>query len=104
MSRGSYLHFSEVVSYVVSLNTDNFFSKSISLIGRTLTGTTTRGKSGPGSNGNEEIFHIPQISRTRTSLSDAVQYPTPNTPFLVTSGVGATALQRIQSTHSKLYK
>ena len=28
---------------------------------RTLSGATTAGWSGPGSNGNEEEFHIPQI-------------------------------------------
>ena len=29
-----------------------------------LTGITTPGQSGLGSNGNERVFHIPQISRT----------------------------------------
>ena len=32
------------------------------LIDRTLSGTTTLGQSGPGSNGNEEVLCIPQIS------------------------------------------
>ena len=36
-----------------------------------LSGTTTPGKSGPGSNVNEEILHIPQSSRTWASPSDA---------------------------------
>ena len=37
-----------------------------------LTGTTTSGQSGPGSNGNEEAFHIPHRSRTRASPSDSL--------------------------------
>ena len=37
-----------------------------------LTGTTTLGQSGPGSNGNEGVFHIPQSSRTEASPSDTV--------------------------------
>ena len=39
-----------------------------------LTGTTTPDLSGPGSNGNEGVLHIPQSSRTEASPSDAVQY------------------------------
>ena len=39
---------------------------------RALPGTTIPGQSGPGSNGNEGVFHIPQspISITGTLLSD----------------------------------
>ena len=33
----------------------------------TLSGTTTPGQSGPGSNGNEGVVHIPQSSRTGAS-------------------------------------
>ena len=33
---------------------------------------TTSGQSGPESNSNEEVLHIPQILRTGFSLSDAV--------------------------------
>ena len=33
---------------------------SIQLIDRALSGTTIPGQSGPGSNGNEEVLHIPQ--------------------------------------------
>ena len=40
-------------------------------IDRTLTGTTTLGQSGPGSNSNQEVY-IPQSSKTGTSLSDAI--------------------------------
>ena len=36
----------------------------------TLTGTTTQGQSGPGSNGNEGVLHIPQSSIIGASSSD----------------------------------
>ena len=38
----------------------------------TLTDTTTLSQSGPGSNGNEDILHTPQIFRTGASPSDVV--------------------------------
>ena len=46
-------------------------------IDRTLTGDTTPGQSGTGSNGNEEVLHIPQISNITTAPpSDfLVSYP-----------------------------
>ena len=37
-----------------------------------LASTTTPGYSGPRSNGNEVVLHIPQSSRTGVSPSDAV--------------------------------
>ena len=41
-----------------------------------LTGTATLGQSKPGSNGNEEILHIPKNSRTEASPSDGLaSYP-----------------------------
>ena len=44
---------------------------------RTLSGTTTPGQSGPGSDGNEKVLHILQsTSITETSPSDClVSYP-----------------------------
>ena len=36
----------------------------------TLSGATTLGQSGPGSNGNERVLHIPQIFKAGTLLSD----------------------------------
>ena len=45
---------------------------SIGLIDRTLSGTTTQGQSGPGNNVNDEVFHIPQISKARTLPSDGL--------------------------------
>ena len=42
----------------------------------TLTGTTTPRQSGPESNDNEGVLHIPQSSRTEVSPSDSfVSYP-----------------------------
>ena len=41
---------------------------------RTLSGTTTPGQSGPGSNGNKGVLRIPQsCSITGTSLSDSLE-------------------------------
>ena len=50
---------------------------SIQPIDRTLSGATTPGQSGPGSNGNEGVLHIPQSSSIAgTSPSDClVSYP-----------------------------
>ena len=62
-----------------------FLYRSIWLISCTLTCSTTLGQSGPGSNGNEEVHHIPQISRTTWfcfvglySISTTVGYLMPN--------------------------
>ena len=42
----------------------------------TLRGTTTLGQCRPGSNGTEEVVHIPQSSKTKTSASvGLVPYP-----------------------------
>ena len=38
----------------------------------TLTATTTQGQSEPGSNGNEGVFHTPQVSKTGALLLDVV--------------------------------
>ena len=55
---------------------EQFFYKlkfwSIYPIDGTLTGATTPGQSGPGSNGNEGVLHIPQSSIIGTSPPDAV--------------------------------
>ena len=49
---------------------------SIWPIDRTLSGSTTLGQSGPGSNDNEEVLHIPQISKARaSSLDSLILYP-----------------------------
>ena len=48
-------------------------NSSIRPIDRTLSGATTPGQSGPGSNGNQGVLHIPQISRiTGDSSSDCL--------------------------------
>ena len=41
-------------------------------IDETLTSTTTQGQDGPGSNGNEGVFHILQSSRTEASQSNGL--------------------------------
>ena len=46
---------------------------SIWPIDRTQSGATTPGQSGPGSDGNEEVLHVPQRSSiTGTSSSDCL--------------------------------
>ena len=51
-------------------------------IDETLRGTTTLDQSGPGSNGNEGLLHIPQSSKTEASPSDAVCCHTQETSFI----------------------
>ena len=49
---------------------------SIRPMDRTLSGATTPGQSGLGSNGNEEVLHIPQISKAVALPSDGLMsYP-----------------------------
>ena len=49
---------------------------SIWPIHRTLSGASTPGQSGPGSNSNEEVLHVSQISKAGASPSDnLVSYP-----------------------------
>ena len=62
------IQFSINHSFAHSLNVQN---SSIWPMGKTLSGATTPGLSGPGSNGNERVLHIPQSSRTGASPSDA---------------------------------
>ena len=51
-------------------------NSSIWPIDKTLSGVTTPGESGPGSYGNEGVLHIPENSKTGTSLSDGlISYP-----------------------------
>ena len=50
----------------------NDLNSSISLINRILSGTTTLSQSGSRSNDNEGVLHIPQSSKTDTSLSDGL--------------------------------
>ena len=55
---------------VISFHTVKWFNSSILSIDGTLTGTTSLGESGHASNGNEEVLHIPQSSRTGAPTSD----------------------------------
>ena len=58
---------------------EQFYFKlsSIRSIDRTLSGTTTPGQSGPGSEGNKGVFHIPQSSSITgaSPLDRLVSYP-----------------------------
>ena len=47
-------------------------NSSIWPIDRTLSGATTLGQSGPGSNGNKEVLHIHQISKAGASPLDGL--------------------------------
>ena len=47
-------------------------NNSIWPIDRTLSGATTPGQRGPGSNGNEGLLHIPQSSKIGVSPSDCL--------------------------------
>ena len=49
----------------------NLFAHSF-FIDRTLSGAVTLGQSGPGSNDNEEVRHIPQISKAGASSSNGL--------------------------------
>ena len=74
----------QAVQYSISIQ----FS-SIQPIDRALSGATTSGQSGPGSNGNEGVLCILQhCSITGTSLSDCL------VSYLGYSFVGLTSLQR----------
>ena len=61
-----------VCTQLNGFNYTKWLQSSIWSIDETLTGITTSGQSGPGSNGNDEVLHIPQNSRTWAFLSDAV--------------------------------
>ena len=56
-------------------------------IDETITSTITLGQSGPGSNGNEGVLHIPQNFRTVSSSSDAVQCHTEDAYCVCVGGV-----------------
>ena len=56
----------------ITIKYKRFSNRSIWSIEGILTGTTTLGQSGSGSNDNEGVLHTPQISRIGTSPSDTV--------------------------------
>ena len=62
------LYNSHYLTWVICLHTISF----IWSIDRTLSGTTTPGQNGPGSNGNEGILCIHQVSKTGASPSDGL--------------------------------
>ena len=58
--------------HIVVISSIPILNESIWAIDGTLTGTTTLGYCGPGSNGNEGVLNTTQISRTGALPSDAV--------------------------------
>ena len=71
-----FLYMETVLFQTIQFSISTQFS-SVWPIDRTLSSTTTLGKSGPGSDGNEQVLRIPQSSSiTGTSPSDClVSYP-----------------------------
>ena len=63
-----------VLFQAIQFSKSKLFS-SVGPIDRTLSGATTLGQCGPGSNGNERVLHIPQISKAGGLLSDNSIYP-----------------------------
>ena len=62
---------------------------------RILSGATTPGQSDPGSNGNEGVFHFPQITKAGTSQWDClVSYP----GYLLGRGHLSAEMQSVYST------
>ncbi len=55
------------MSKTVLFQAIQFRISSIWPIDRALSGVTTQGQSGPGSDGNEGVLQIPQISKAGTS-------------------------------------
>ena len=70
-----------VLFLTIQFNASHLFAHSLSveqfyLTHTILSGATTPGWSGPGSNGNEGALHIPQSSKTGASPSDCLMsYP-----------------------------
>ena len=64
------------IKHVICLHTFSMSNSSIWPIDRTLSGVTTLGQNEPGSNGNEEVLHIPWRSKGGASPSDCLaSYP-----------------------------
>ena len=79
------LNYSRQLYFTYNLHT----GCSIWSIDSTLSGVTTPGQSGPGSNGNEGVLHIPQISKAGVLPSDGLMsYP------IHSLQAGLTLLQR----------
>ena len=59
----------------------NNFQTSIWPINGIFTHTTTPGQCESERNGNEEVLHTPQSSKTGASFPDAIEYHTQDTPL-----------------------
>ena len=64
-----------------SIENELILNRSVKLRDGALTGTTTAGKSRPGSNDNNTLLQTPHITRTGGSLSNGVYYHTQVTSF-----------------------
>ena len=54
----------QTIQFIISTQFSSIWPKDV-----TVSGATTPGQNGAGSNGNEGVFHIPQSSQTGASLS-----------------------------------
>ena len=79
------------------------------LVDKTLSSATTLDQSGPGSDGNEEILHIPQSSSITEASSDCLVSYTElaleeSYPFAEIQSVYSTAPNWLAILHSLSYK
>ena len=63
-----------ILFLTIQFNISHFLGHSLNVkqFYRTLSGANTLSQNGPGSNGNEGVFHIPQSSMTEASPSDSL--------------------------------
>ena len=73
-------------------------NSSIWPIDSTLSGAATPGQSGPGSNGNEEVHHIPQMSMAGALPSEC--FASYSEHLLVVVVVGSYNSEEMQSAYS----
>ena len=83
-SRPTYLIVRRTIQFNMNyfLYTVKWLNISIGPIPGALSDATTPGQSGPGSNVNEEVIHIPQSSNTEAPVFDRVYYHTQNISFI----------------------
>ena len=71
-TNNSIQHYSFVCTQLNGFKYSKWLNSSIWPIDGALTGTSTAGQSELGSNGNEDVFHIPQTSKTGASPSGVI--------------------------------
>ena len=72
-------------------------NSSIKTLDRTLSGASTPGQSGPGSDGNEGVFHIPQSSNITGASHQVV-----NVISRILIGRGSYTSAEMQSVYSSI--